>query len=68
MIFFLLPSSTRWCSATYLSALDELDQMVRIPAGTFVMESPDGETPVIGWDGKPRAEAPAPAEEGRFDA
>jgi len=49
------------------SALGELDQMVRIPAGTFVMGSPDGEAPVIGLDGNPKADAPAPAEEGRRD-
>jgi len=50
------------------SALGELDQMVRIPAGNFVTGSPDGQTPIIGLDGKPKADAPAPAEEGRFDS
>ena len=40
-------------------------EMVVIPAGTFVMGSPDGETQVIGLDGKPKAGPLAAAEEGR---
>jgi formylglycine-generating enzyme required for sulfatase activity len=41
--------------------------MVVIPAGTFIMGSPDGETPVIGLDGKPKSRAPAAKEDGRSD-
>jgi formylglycine-generating enzyme required for sulfatase activity len=40
-------------------------EMVVIPAGTFVMGSPDGKTPIIGLDGKPKDGPLAPAEKGR---
>jgi len=40
-------------------------EMVVIPAGTFVMGSPDGKTAVIGLDGKPKDGPLAPAEKGR---
>lgn len=40
-------------------------EMVVIPAGTFVMGSPDGKTPVIGLDGKPKDGPLPPAEKGR---
>ena len=40
-------------------------EMVVIPAGTFVMGSPDGETPVTGLDGKPKPGPLAPKEERR---
>ena len=40
-------------------------EMVVIPAGTFVMGSPDGKTAVIGLDGKPKDVPLAPAEKGR---
>jgi hypothetical protein len=36
-------------------------------AGIFVMGSPDGETPVVGFDGKPKPDSPAPAENARAD-
>ncbi|ADP72035.1 protein of unknown function DUF323 [Rhodomicrobium vannielii ATCC 17100] len=42
-------------------------EMVALPAGTFVMGSPDGKTPVIGLDGKPEAGPIPKAEEGRGD-
>jgi formylglycine-generating enzyme required for sulfatase activity len=42
-------------------------QMVVIPAGTFVMGSPDGETPVTGLDRKPKPGPLAAREEGRSD-
>ena len=40
-------------------------EMIAIPAGTFVMGSPDGKTPVIGLDGKSKDGQLAPAEKGR---
>ena len=40
--------------------------MVVAPAGHFVMGSPDGRAPVIGLDGKPRADQSAPEEKGRY--
>lgn len=40
-------------------------EMIAIPAGTFVMGSPDGKTPVIGLDGKPKNGPLEPAEKGR---
>jgi formylglycine-generating enzyme required for sulfatase activity len=44
---------------------DVCQDMVVIPAGSFVMGSPDGETPVVGLDGKPKSDPVAPAEKGR---
>ncbi len=46
---------------------EKCPEMVVIPAGTFIMGSPDGETPVIGLDGKPKSRAPAAKEDGRSD-
>ncbi len=40
-------------------------EMVALPAGTFVMGSSDGKTPVIGLDGNPEAGPIPKAEEGR---
>jgi formylglycine-generating enzyme required for sulfatase activity len=34
---------------------DVCQDMVVIPAGSFVMGSPDGETPVVGLEGKPKS-------------
>jgi formylglycine-generating enzyme required for sulfatase activity len=42
-------------------------EMVVIPAGTFVMGSPDGETPIVGLNGKPKPGPLAAKEEGRSD-
>jgi formylglycine-generating enzyme required for sulfatase activity len=44
---------------------DVCQDMVVIPAGSFVMGSPDGETPVVGLEGKPKLGSVAPAEKGR---
>jgi formylglycine-generating enzyme required for sulfatase activity len=53
----------RDCAAT----ADVCQDMVVIPAGSFVMGSPDGKTPVVGLDGKPKSGSVAPAERGRRD-
>ena len=50
---------------TFRECAKNCPEMVVIPAGTFVMGSPDGEKPVIGLDGKPKPGAAAAAEEGR---
>jgi formylglycine-generating enzyme required for sulfatase activity len=50
---------------TFRECKEHCPEMVVIPAGTFVMGSPDGETPVIGLDGKPKSGPLAPKEEGR---
>jgi formylglycine-generating enzyme required for sulfatase activity len=50
---------------TFRECKEHCPWMVVIPAGTFVMGSPDGETPVIGLDGKPKSGPLAPKEEGR---
>ena len=42
-------------------------EMVVMPAGTFVMGSPDGKTAIIGLDGKPKPSVLAPEEDGRAD-
>jgi formylglycine-generating enzyme required for sulfatase activity len=44
---------------------DVCQDMVVIPAGSFVMGSPDGKTPVVGLEGKPKSGSVAPAEKGR---
>ncbi len=48
---------------TFRECAKNCPEMVAIPAGTFVMGSPDGETPVIGLDGKPKP-GPVPPKEG----
>ena len=50
---------------TFRECAKNCAEMVVIPAGTFVMGSPDGETQVIALDGKPKAGPLAAAEEGR---
>ena len=50
---------------TFRECAENCPEMVVIPAGTLVMGSPDGEKPVIGFDGKPKPGAAAAAEEGR---
>ncbi len=50
---------------TFRECNENCPEMVVIPAGTFVMGSPDGETSVIGLDGKPKPGVLAPKEEGR---
>jgi formylglycine-generating enzyme required for sulfatase activity len=50
---------------TFRECKEHCPEMVVIPAGTFVMGSPDGETPVIGLDGKQKPGPLAPKEEGR---
>ena len=58
----LKPGDTfRECAET----ADVCQDMVVIPAGSFVMGSPDGTTPVVGLDGKPKSGPVAPAEKGR---
>jgi formylglycine-generating enzyme required for sulfatase activity len=52
---------------TFRECAKACPEMVVIPAGTFVMGSPDGETPVIGLDGKPKPGSLARKEEGRAD-
>ena len=52
---------------TFRECKEKCPEMVVIPAGTFVMGSPDGETPVIGLDGKPKPGPLVPKEEGRQD-
>jgi len=42
-------------------------RMVVVPAGTFVMGSPDGKAPVIGLDGRDKPGSVVAAEEGRWD-
>ena len=50
---------------TFRECAKNCPEMVVIPAGTFIMGSPDGGEPVIGLDGKPKPGAAAAAEEGR---
>jgi formylglycine-generating enzyme required for sulfatase activity len=50
---------------TFQECAKNCPEMVVIPAGTFIMGSPDGETPVTGLDGKPKPGPLAAAEEGR---
>ncbi|MGE0856251.1 MAG: SUMF1/EgtB/PvdO family nonheme iron enzyme [Hyphomicrobiaceae bacterium] len=50
---------------TFRECASACPEMVVIPAGTFIMGSPDGKTPVIGLDGKPKDGPLAPAEKGR---
>ncbi len=52
---------------TFRECAKNCPEMVVIPAGTFVMGSPDGETPAGGLDGKPRPGPLAPKEAGRGD-
>jgi hypothetical protein len=47
--------------------LQVCQDMVVIPAGSFVMGSPDGATPVVGLEGKPKSGSVAPAEQGPVD-
>jgi formylglycine-generating enzyme required for sulfatase activity len=52
---------------TFRECKEQCPEMVVIPPGTFVMGSPDGETPVIGLDGIPKPGPLAAKEEGRSD-
>jgi formylglycine-generating enzyme required for sulfatase activity len=52
---------------TFRECKENCPEIVVIPAGTFVMGSPDGKTPVIGLGGKPKPGPLAPKEEGRND-
>ena len=52
---------------TFRECKEHCPEMVVIPAGTFVMGSSDGETPVIGLDGQPKPGPLAPKEKGRGD-
>jgi formylglycine-generating enzyme required for sulfatase activity len=51
--------------ATFRECAKACPEMVVIPANTFVMGSPDGKTPIIGLDGKPKDGLLAPTEKGR---
>ena len=50
---------------TFRECKEHCPEMVVVSAGSFVMGSPDGETPVVGLDGKPKQGPQAPKEEGR---
>ena len=52
---------------TFHECAKNCPEMVVIPAGMFVMGSPDGKTPVMGLDGKPKEGPSAPKEDGRSD-
>jgi formylglycine-generating enzyme required for sulfatase activity len=52
---------------TFRECKEHCPEMVVIPSGTFVMGSPDGETPVVGLDGKAKPGPLAAKEEGRND-
>ena len=51
---------------TFRECAKNCPEMVVIPAGTFVMGSPDGQAPVIGLDGKPKPGPLAAAEKRRL--